>query len=568
MRIGRASYLFLLLVSLCGFSPGPSPAPGPDPTQALTSSDPELARQAGEQVLTRARERARALSRRGHWTSGEVQSLVALQLGDPERFASEEGFRRRILDLLPRMLDPGTPAGLRDALLRELNQIQGFDFAASDEVARAWGAIPRSAAERQVPYSSSNQRAHVVIAGRLAASVYSLPSFFFDFSAADAFLSAVHAAAPERLLLVLTDGAVLAGLAPRTKALNLRLIDTFGRPYSPWPRDAFRLIHSRDGGALVIVRPNLQPGREEDANLGPELVRGLPEDLDGAWGRLSWMRAPVPFHNGQMVFTGGTAWVSLHSLETRILEILGLGRIPVESFATAGGIDRYLAAADRAAREMGDLYGRAVRFIHPLPRAEAGDLAARMDLMRRIGGGAGYDLDSVVTLVPRRDGRLAALVGDVGAGREILARSSPAELETLRRGFGLEPAGLAAALAEAQKTPRMGSLEEFLDLTARHLAGQGMEVRRLPVLSVPVALLQDRSGLSHSEFLLTWNNVVAETRPDGIHAEGFSYLLPDGDEAARTTFASLGIQLDLFPPLVRSIILNGGYRCASNQLRL
>jgi len=170
--------------------------------------------------------------------------------------------------------------------------------------------------------------------------------------------------------------------------------------------------------------------------------------------------------------------------------------------------------------------------------------------------------------VPRKDGRIAALVGDAAAGRRILERSSPAELETLRRGFGLEPAGLAAALAAAQSAPRMSLLEEFLDLTARHLAGHGIEVRRLPVLTVPVALLRDRSGLSHSEFLLTWNNVVAETRPDGIHAEGFSYLLPGGDEAAREVFSSLGIQLDLFPPLVRSIVLNGGYRCASNQLRL
>jgi hypothetical protein len=173
----------------------------------------------------------------------------------------------------------------------------------------------------------------------------------------------------------------------------------------------------------------------------------------------------------------------------------------------------------------------------------------------------------VVTLVPRKDGRIAALVGDIAAGRDLLARSSPPELEALRRGFGLEPAGLAAALAAAQRTPGMNALEEFLDLTARHLAGQGLEVRRLPVLTVPVAFLQDRSGLSHSEFLLTWNNVVAETRPDGIHAEGFSYLLPGGDEAARDTFAALGIRLELFPPLVRSIVLNGGYRCASNQLR-
>jgi hypothetical protein len=377
MRPRRTGILIPLFLLFSGLAPGPAPTPSPDPSRALTSSDPELARQAGEQLVARARERSLALARRGHWTQGEVQTLVALQLGDPERFASEEGFRRRILELLPRTLDPGAPAGLRAAVLRELNQIKGFDFAASDPVERAWGMIPRAAAERQVPYDAGDQRAHVVIAGPLAASVYSLPSFFFDLATVEAFLSAVHASAPERTLVALTDGPLLAGLAPRARELNLRLLDTFGRHYSPWPRDAFRLIRSREGGARVIVRPNLQPGREEDENLGPELVRGLPENLDRAWGRVSWAKATVPFHNGQMLFTGGTAWVSLHSLEVRILEILGLDRVPVESFATAGGIDRYLAAADQAAREMGDLYGRAVRFVHPLPRAGSGDLAAR-----------------------------------------------------------------------------------------------------------------------------------------------------------------------------------------------
>ena len=98
-----------------------------------------------------------------------------------------------------------------------------------------------------------------------------------------------------------------------------------------------------------------------------------------------------------------------------------------------------------------------------------------------------------------------------------------------------------------------------------------MEVRRLPLLTVPVGLLQDREGLSHDSFLITWNNVVVENR-DGLHgeetrAEGFSYLIPRGDREARDAFAAFGVHLDLFPPLVRSIVLNGGYRCASNHLR-
>lgn len=532
---------------------------------ALTSADAALAKRTGDYLTGCARERERTLARRGSWSHEEILALLAIQLVDPERFASDEGFRGRVLSLLPRALAPETPAGLRDALLEELNQIRGFDFAASEAIERAWGAIPRRSAERRVPFTPGAQRFDADVGGRLAASVYSLPSFFFNLRTADAFLSSVRAAAPERTLVVLTDSPLREGLEPRARALHLHLLDTYGRPYSPWPRDPFTLVHSTGGGVRVLVRPNLQPGREEDAHLGSELVQNLPEELDRAWGKVTWTTAPVPFHNGQILLTPGAAWVTLHTLEPRILGILGLDRVPVASFATGQGLDRYLAAADQAAAELARLYGRPVRFVHPLPRQSAGDLLARTDLMHRIGGGAGYDLDSIVTLLP--GGK--ALVADVGLGRSLLAKLPAADWDSLRRGYGLEPVGdaLAAALAAAQRTPEMGALGGFLDLVAQELAGSKMEVRRLPLLTAPVPLLQDRTGLSHSSFLITWNNVVVEAREAQNRAEGFSSLLPSGDQAARDTFAALGVHLDLFPPLVRSVILNGGYRCASNHLR-
>ncbi len=549
----------LVLACLTGAAAPPDPALLEG---ALTSSDAAVAQRAGDDLAALARERGRALARRGSWTHDDVLSLLALQLVDPERFAGDEGFRRRVLPLLPRALDPQAPAGLRDALLLELNQVRGFDFAASDEVEHAWGAVPRRAAGRRVEITSG-LRFDADTAGRLTASVYSLPSFFFDARTAEAFLSAVHTASPERTLVVLTDSTVLAALRPRARELNLRLLDTYGRPYTPWPRDPFSLVHTREGALRVLVRPNLQPGREEDAHLGPELVRDLPDDLDRAWGRVTWSTAPVPFHNGQVLLTPDAAWITLHALEPRILALLGVGRVPVASFATAAGIDRYLAAADRAAEELAHLYGRPVRFVHSLPRQ--GDLAARTELMRRIGGGAGYDLDSIVTLLP--GGK--ALVADVAAGRSLLAKLPAADRDALRRGYGLEPAGdaLSSALTAAQGTPEMDALGGFLDLVAQQLASSGMTVRRLPLLSVPVALLADRSGLSHAGFLLTWNNAVVEVQKGQARAEGFSSLLPSGDQAAREAFAALGARLELFPPLVRSIILNGGYRCASSHLR-
>lgn len=447
--------------------------------------------------------------------------------------------------------------------------LAGFDFAASESAERAVGAVPRRAADRLVPYDAKGQRFDADTEGRLAASVYSLPSFFFDLPAADAFLTAVRAAAPGRTLIVLTDSPLKERLAPRAKALGLRLLDTHGRAYSPWPRDPFTLVHAKGGGVRVLVRPNLQPGREEDANLGSELAGSLPDDLDRAWGKVTWTVAPVPFHNGQVLLTHDAAWLTIHALEPRILALLGMERVPVASFGTAEGIDRYLAAADKAAAELGELYGRPVRFVHPLPRTGTGNLEARTGLMRRIGGAAGTDLDSIVTFVPAKKGLGAALVADAAAGRDLLARLAPDDWTALRAGYGLEPAGetLKTALAAAQRTDAMDDLGSFLDLTAEHLKAQGFEVRRLPLLSVPVPLLQDHAGLSHSGFLITWNNVVVENRNKTLRAEGFASLIPAGDRIARDTFAALGARLDLFPPLVHSVILNGGYRCASNHLR-
>lgn len=530
--------------------------------RALASTDADLSRKAGEYLASCARERGRALARRGSWSPGEVQALLALQLVDPERFVADAGFRRRVAALLPNALDPAASPALRDALLLELNQVRGFDFAASEPVERAWGAIPRRAAERRVAFAPADQRFDADVAGRLTASVYSLPSFFFDEAAADAFLSGVRAADPERTLVVLADSPLLDRLQPRAKALRLHLIDTRGRAYSPWPRDPFSLVHTKKGGVRVLARPNRQPGREEDLHLGPELVRSLPVDLDGAWGKVTWAEAPVPFHNGQVLLTADAAWMTLHALEPRILALLDLDRVPVESFSTPEGIDRYLAAADKAAAELGAFYGRPVRFVHPLPRT--GKTGARTELMRRIGGGAGYDLDSIVTLLPAKKGRLAALVADASLGRALLAKLPARDADALRRGYGLAPGG---DLTAAQRTPETDALAAFLDLVASHLAAQGMAVRRLPLLTIPVSQLQDRAGLTHSSFLITWNNVVVETRKGAARAEGFSSLIPSGDAQAREVFGALGVRLDLLPPLVRSVILNGGYRCASNHLR-
>jgi hypothetical protein len=383
----------------------------------------------------------------------------------------------------------------------------------------------------------------------------------------------------------------------------------------------------------------------------------LPDRLDRAWGRgpagVRWTVAPVPFHNGQVLMTHEAAWISLHTLEPRILDILGLDRVPVASFATAPGIARYVAAARRAAAELAVVYGRPVRFAHPLPAdASVGStapaalaatpaaltapatppptppgtptnaseaaipaVAGDAELMRRLGGGAGYDLDSLLTLLPPRTAAPVALVASIAAGRRLLSEAGDLDLAALRTQYGLAapltgwdqappsgglnqaprsgglsqalssgrlnqapPSGgsnqapapadtaLRAALTAAQEGPRAVGLDEFLDLIAGRLAAEGFVVRRLPLLSVPTSFLTGRH-LAFPEFLITWNNVVVERRDGGLRAEGFASLLPRGDALARGTFAAAGCRLDLLPPLIESVIFNGGYRCASNQLR-
>lgn len=404
--------------------------------------------------------------------------------------------------------------------------------------------------------------------GALAASVFSLPSAFFTAEEAVAFLASVRALDPDRELLVLTDLSLSAPLG----SPGIHVLATPGRSYSPWPRDPFSLVRGEGGRVVVLLRPNLQAGREADAGLGLELAGKVPPRLDKAWGGVRWRRATVPFHNGQVLLAPDAAWVSLHTLEPRILQILGIDRVPVESFATAQGIDRYLAAANRARDELAALYGRPVRFVHALPAS--GPEKERAERMRELGGGAGYDLDSLLTLLPAKPAEPArepirALVADLAAGRDLLKRLSASDWGFLRQGYDLGPAPerLPALLAAAQEIPRARSLARYLDQAAEHLRGEGMKIERLPLLLVPVSLLREQGSLQ-GEFLLGWNNVVVEVKDGLVRAEGFSSLLPAGDAEARAAFTRAGCRLDLVPPLVESVVRNGGYRCASNHLRI
>jgi hypothetical protein len=205
--------------------------------------------------------------------------------------------------------------------------------------------------------------------------------------------------------------------------------------------------------------------------------------------------------------------------------------------------------------------------------------------MARLGGGAGQDLDSLVTLLPappagaapaRRPAGAAAsraprtaLVADLRAARALLASTPAADWSGFRAGYGLAPPPerLPAALAATLEAPPATGLADFLDLVAAHLARQGMRVERLPLLLVPVALLAAPEGIAHGHFPVGWNNVVVETRDGRVRAEGFASLLPAADRQAVEVFRRAGVRLDFVPALPRSVVLAGGYRCASSHVR-
>ena len=142
--------------------------------------------------------------------------------------------------------------------------------------------------------------------------------------------------------------------------------------------------------------------------------------------------------------------------------------------------------------------------------------------MQMLAGGAGFDLDSIVTILPPSN----ALVGDIELGKH----------------YG------------GQTTSKTTALQSFLNAIATELQRDGMTVRRMPLVLV---------SAEPADYLITWNNVVLENR----RAEGFASQIPEADAYAKKTFAAAGYKLILFPPLMRSIVLGGGYRCASNHLR-
>jgi hypothetical protein len=508
---------------------------------ALLSRDVALQTAARKYATELAHSRAERIP--NSFSDDDLHRLIAFQVVDPLRYTEDEEFRRAIDTILPRSLKPSLPVALRRADVNELNRVAPISFETSEALAVAAGLVARPSANR----FDATTSARILTNGseRIEASIYSINSRFVKPEEAKRFLAAVRAAAPQRRIVVIGDEIIRRAV---DADLHIDFIDNFNRPLTPWPRDPFSVARSADGGVVFINRPNLQRNREEDATMIRVLIDALPKSLDERW-KARWSTSATSFHNGQVLLMPKAAWISMHSVEFRALELLGLDRVPVEDFRSPQGIARYTEAVQRAAKELSQIYGRPVRFIHELPRTT--------EQIEALAGGAGFDLDSIVTLLPHRDGATDALVGDLRLGRQLAAAAPQTELRAMNKTYALSDDAVFTGDAGAR-------LQAFLDRCAKDLATMGMRVRRLPLLMLPSPAPADENERPDTPyFLLTWNNVVLEHN----RAEGFASGLASGDRAARAAFKAGGFDLVLFPPLPRSVVLNGGYRCASNEVR-
>ncbi|HEV7571528.1 MAG TPA: hypothetical protein VGQ21_08500, partial [Thermoanaerobaculia bacterium] len=515
---------------------------------ALLSHDAQLQSAVKRYATTLVREHAARMPR--DFSDDDLHMLVALQVLDPLRYGEDEEYRRAVDTILPSSLTPSLPERLRRADINELNRVAPINFETAEALAVSAGLV-RASSSRFV----ANSTAIITTAGNepIETSIYSINSRFVKPDEAKRLLKAVRAAAPQRKIVVIGDEAIRIALQKDLTALRVDFIDNLNRPLTPWPRDPFSIARGANGGLMFINRPNMQHNREEDATMVRVLLDGLPKPLDDRW-KPRWTTGATSFHNGQILLTPKAMWISMHSVEFRALELLGIDHVPVERFGSADEIARYTGAVQRAANELAKLYGRPVRFVHELPHTPQ-----QIDVL---GGGAGFDLDSLVTLLPHADGSVDALVGDVSLGAKLAASTN--EWQQLEKTYSLT-ANTRDAVLNFQRDASSTSLQRFLDQTAHDLATHGVNVRRLPLLMIPTSLLiNDDDRPETPYFLVTANNVVLERN----HAEGFASGLPLVDSAARSTFKSAGYDLTLFPPLPRSVVLNGGYRCASNEVRV
>ncbi|NKB89230.1 MAG: hypothetical protein GKS06_13515 [Acidobacteria bacterium] len=505
---------------------------------------------------------ASSLDERGDWTDEELDRLLTVQLVNPGRFAESQSFRYQVAALLRRANSVSLSDVLRLAMLERILNNVGVDYGIGEDVAASWGLVRRESSARV----NATPETQIVVDALepIEATLVALTSQFIGVAEASDFLAGLQRYAPDRDILAVVDQRLANELEP-IRWPRTEFLSALGLQLSPWPRDPLLLGRRGDGGVEVVIRPDLQVGREFDNDLGKLVVAQLPDQIDERWRAATWRTASQPFHNGQILLTPNEVLVSLHSLERAALDHLGLQRGPTGNFATGDGIDEYLAALDFAAQGLGTLFGREPRFVHDLPRQ--GETAARRKQMTTLLGGGGFDLDSLATVISGDSGDAErVLVGDLRLGVQLLEELNDVEIHGLREVYGMDAdADVVGQIRDWIASERGLALGAFLDDIANHMASS-TSVERLPLLLTPTTVLADREEIAHEDFLIGWQNVVITKSVGGFVAEGFASGIPRGDRLAAAAFAAGNVDMHYLPPLVSGVIRNGGYRCSTNHL--
>lgn len=526
-----------------------------------------------------AQVRLRRIAAKGEpWTDRDINEFLTLAFIDPRAFFSgSEDYRRQVLAHLGRCFDASCPDTLRRRLLTTVARLPGIDFDGVERVAVAWKVAVRSSADRRWTPADAGWRTLDDGAAPIHATVFSLPSRFFDATDCLALLRACRERRPERALIALTDHGSTAderGAVFRAEAakLGIDLIDPLGREFSPWLRDPFLFVSRGSQEVAIFSRPNAQSGREHDTLAARQIIQGLSPEVDRRFGGWQWTPMPMPFHGGHLIHAPEATWISVHSVEERVLELLKQKVLDVVELKKAEPWRRYANAVDAAARELAQLCQRPVRFVHPWPVDPNGP--DHLALVGSLSGGNDADLDVLLTVLPTGSSP-TVLVGDIDLGLDGLRQASADELADFARRFQIarSPEVARTELLEYQQSARIRALDAFLEMVARHFQDEGRAVRRTPLVQVPTRLIAGHPKFAadqpHAHFPIGFSNVVLETTPaDGASAEGFGSGLPSLDRVAESVFTAAGYRLTLYRPLVESLIGEGGYRCATQEIRL
>jgi hypothetical protein len=544
---------------------------------------------------------ATAGPQRAAWVLPYVQSLARLQsaapaqrllhelLLDPPLLLERPELQAIVLggvaEFLAGLRSEGRTA-LRDEMLLEFNRSPVADeFRWSELLEGAAGVLERpSLGKDGAPVAPAAEaagfRPESDPAAPILASVYSLPSTYISPEAGATFLRSLLQQLPAgREILVLTDFrrrqdllSILGGLPERPR---LTFLETYGRYYSPWPRDPFLFLTGGPGASALLFRPPLEQKRQDDSDLAHEIFRKLPEPLRLKLGLQGLIPSPFRFHNGQLLPWKGKLYLSVHALEEETLRRQAVGELPPADRSELAGALRYLDNARTVASELGRSWGLEPVFVHAFPTG--GERPALESAVAVLRAGAGHDLDSYMALLEDSQGAQQAVVGSVSAGLELIDKLDSADWAALRPALELRgdlpDETMRSLLRDQTRSASARAFGVYLDQIALHLESlqAGRSVARLPLVVFPVQLLHDRDRMQHAEFLLTWTNLVLETRPGPAgpvrSVELFSQGLPSGDRQARELFERFGYACRFFPTLRGSIVFDGGYRCASNHLR-